>query len=73
MSIYNNLQKYVSDAGGGGGYVVSFWRVAQSMMAKEWQQVHDCIILNNIITLASALLCSSVLSSTCFKISVTLA
>ena len=59
MGIYNNLQKYVSDAGRGGGYVVSFWRDVQSMMIGI--ATSPCIILNNIITLASALLCSSVL------------
>ena len=61
MSIYNNFQKYVSDAGRG-GWLCRVILEGCSKYDGKGIATTPCIILNNIITLASALLCSSVLS-----------
>ena len=37
---YNNSQICVFDAMRGDGYVLSFWRVVQNKMAREWQLGH---------------------------------
>ena len=58
----NNFLLNESDVMQGGGYAVSISLVVQTMAAQVWQRDH---VLNIIITLASTLLCSSILIISC--------